>query len=66
MGAIASAYGVPASLVVAGAGSILMGAIAFVWLRRIQARRGVAITAPTLPATREPIGRGVPMAVRDR
>lgn len=66
MGAIASAYGVPASLVVAGAGSILMGAVAFVWLRRIQARRGVAITAPTLPATREPIGRGVPVAARDR
>jgi MFS family permease len=50
MGAIASAYGVPASMVVGGVGSIAIGFAAFVWLRRI---RGAELYAPTVVPARE-------------
>ena len=54
MGWIASAYGVPASLAVAGAGSLAAGLLALVWLRRIQARRGVPIAAAAQLARTSP------------
>jgi MFS family permease len=50
MGAIASAYGVPASMVVGGVGSVAIGFAAFVWLRRI---RGAELYAPTVVPARE-------------
>jgi MFS family permease len=46
MGWIASAYGVPASFAVAGIGCLVTGALALPWLARIQARRGVRLSAP--------------------
>ena len=66
MGWLASTYGVPASLVVAGAGSLAMGIVAFAWLRRIQARRGVPITAPTGQPSREAVSAGSGAGARPR
>ena len=47
MGWIASAFGVPASLAVAGVGSATAGLLALWWLSRIQARRGVPLATAT-------------------
>jgi hypothetical protein len=38
---------VPASLAVAGVGSVVAGGLSLWWLSRIQARRGVPLGAPT-------------------
>ena len=52
MGWIASAFGVPASLAVAGVGSATAGLLALWWLSRIQARRGVPLPRPRRIARR--------------
>jgi MFS family permease len=48
MGWIASNLGVPASLAIGGLGCLATGLAALAWLRAIQARRGVALSAPGL------------------
>ncbi|HEU0244835.1 MAG TPA: MFS transporter [Candidatus Limnocylindrales bacterium] len=45
MGWIASSIGVDAAIALGGAGSLVAGLGILVWLRRIQARRGVGLTA---------------------
>jgi len=48
-GAIASVAGVPAAIAVGGIGSVATGVLAFAWLRRIQAHRGVSLAAALPP-----------------
>ena len=50
-GWLASTLGVPASLAISGAGCLVSGGIVLLWLRRIQARRGVALAAPSADRT---------------
>ena len=57
MGWLASAFGVDASLVVAGVACTAMALASLVWLRRI---RGPALFAPTLQPVRETVGAGRP------
>jgi MFS family permease len=45
-GWLASQFGVDVALAVSGLGCVVTGVAGFAWLRRIQARRGTALTAP--------------------
>jgi MFS family permease len=47
-GWIASTWGVEASLVIGGIGSLVTGIAILFWLRSVQARRGVPLTAPNV------------------
>jgi MFS family permease len=53
MGWIASTWSVEAAIAVGGVGSLAAGIGAFVWLRRIQARRGLPLTAASVTGPRE-------------
>lgn len=69
MGWIASSWSVETSLAVGGIGSLVAGLAVFVWLRRIQARRGVALMAPSTSRSvpREAVEHaGSPSAARPR
>ncbi len=71
MGWIASSWSVEASLAVGGVGSLLVGLVSLWWLHRIQARRGVTLTAPEVGRThrREAVaigGAGSPRPARSR
>jgi MFS family permease len=63
MGWIASAFGVPASLVVGGIGAAITGAVMLVWMRRI---RGARLFAPTSGAVRPAPGSGIVVPARPR
>jgi MFS family permease len=63
MGWIASAFGVPASLVVGGIGAAITGAIMFAWMRRI---RGARLFSPTSGAVRPAPGGGIVVPARPR
>jgi len=60
MGWIASAYGVPASLAVAGIGSLVSGLLALWWLARIQSKRGVPLATATNQRAASPAPSGAP------
>jgi MFS family permease len=59
MGWIASAFGVELAIALSGAGALAAGVASLVWLRRIQARRGVALTAAAVVRRRDPVPGGV-------
>ena len=56
MGWIASAFGVEVAIALSGAGALAAGSASLVWLRRVQTRRGVSLTAASGTRRREPVG----------
>jgi MFS family permease len=58
MGWIASAFGVGVAIAISGTGALAAGSASLVWLRRVQARRGVALTAASGTRRRESVGGG--------
>ncbi|HEX5827214.1 MAG TPA: MFS transporter [Candidatus Limnocylindrales bacterium] len=68
-GWIASAFSVEAAIAIGGVGSLLAGTFGLVWLRRIQARRGLPLTAAQGTKGRERVEPGaasVPTGARPR
>jgi MFS family permease len=68
-GWIASAFSVEAAIAIGGVGSLLAGTFGLVWLRRIQARRGLSLTAAQGTKGRERVEPGaasVPTGARPR
>ena len=59
MGALASSYGVDLSLAIGGIGCVATGLVTLVWLKRLQARRGVPLAAPASLARPASVGAGV-------
>ncbi len=55
MGWVASSFGVEVAVALSGVGALAAGAASLVWLRRIQRRRGVALTAAASTKRREPV-----------
>jgi MFS family permease len=60
MGWVASAFGVEVAIALGGAGALAAGTASLVWLRRIQDRRGVALTAAAVTRRRDPAAGAVP------